>query len=409
MIISVGGSPEPIVVTIAEHKPEFVCFLASQQTVEKIGAVKDALRGKGVNILDYKVICDDHEDLLNCYSKAAECAQRIAAQGFQPDEVLVDYTGGTKSMTAALALATVGQGYSFSYVAGRERNKNGVGTVVSGTEVVKRGISPWQIYAVEEKKRISVFLKTFQYEAAIATMRETMVRLGEAEQETWAGIIDVLEGYLAWDNFDHLNAIRYMSSGLRRLEICAKFGLSPGVVAFLKKSETGFGLLQEINDKTQYFKKMHPVMISDLLANSRRRYQQNKYDDAVARLYRALEMIGQLAFEEAIGCPTSDVDFKKLPEELREEYVRRYRSPDDEKMRLPLFATFRVLKQVGHHAGTRFWEHEAVLRKLLSSRNDSILAHGVKPVTKETYEKFAEIIQELFAVEDPVEFPVLDW
>ena len=409
MIVSVGVSEEPVVKAIEEHRPEYVCFFSSQKTVEKIGTIKTKLKEKQVTISDYKFICDHEDDLLHCYSIAVECARKIRTLGFQPEEVVVDYTGGTKTMTAALALATVGQGFSFSYVGGKERTKDGVGTVVTGTEIVKTGASPWQIHAVEEKKRIALFVKSFQYEAAIITLRETMPRLGEAEREVWRGISEIMEGYLAWDSFDHGKAVRCLADGVRSLDLCAKFGLAPALDSFLKNVKTHFGVLEDMKDKTNFFKTLHPVMVSDLIANARRRYLQNKYDDAVARLYRALEMSGQIAFEQAIGCSTSNAHAEKLPEELREEYVRRYRSPEDERIRLPLFATFKVLKQVNHPLGEKFSELDATLRKLISSRNGSILAHGVQPVTRETYEMFAGTLQSLFVTGDLIEFPILEW
>ena len=198
IIISVGGTSEPIVSSLLNHGPDYVCFFASQQSLDKIGEIKNQVKAKGQKFKDYKVICDDAEDLIHCYEKALECTKKITEQGVDPHKVVVDYTGGTKTMTAALALATVGHGFSFSYVGGHERTKDGLGIVVTGTEVVETGVSPWQIFAVEEKKRISLFVSSFQYEAAISTMQETMDTLQEGEREIWTGILETLRGYLAW-------------------------------------------------------------------------------------------------------------------------------------------------------------------------------------------------------------------
>jgi hypothetical protein len=350
MIISVGGTPEPLVKSILENKPDFVCFLASQQSLDLIGEVKRQIKEQKHKLKDHKVICEDINNLVHCYEKAVECAERVREVCADPEEVVVDYTGGTKTMTAALAIATVGHGYQFSYVGGKERTKNGLGVVVSGTEVVETRVSPWKIFAVEEKKRISQFICSFQYEAAISTMKQTMNVLEPGEQELWSGIVETFTAYHAWDNFDQ-----------------------------------------------------------DLVSNARRRYLQSKYDDAVARLYRVLEMVGQIEFEKLTGCPTSDVDPGKLSESIREEYVSRYQSPDDGKIKLPLNATFRALKELGHHTGERFYQNEETFKKIMSARNDSILAHGTQHIKKETYEKFAAVIEEHFIEGALIEFPGLDW
>ncbi|OQX91368.1 MAG: hypothetical protein B6D58_08485, partial [candidate division Zixibacteria bacterium 4484_95] len=51
-------------------------------------------------------------------------------------DIVIDLTGGTKQMSAALALAATEQGLKVSYVGGEERTKDGLGTVVSGTEKI---------------------------------------------------------------------------------------------------------------------------------------------------------------------------------------------------------------------------------------------------------------------------------
>jgi hypothetical protein len=43
LIATVGGTPQPLITTIVEHKPEFVCFLCSQESVEKIKEIKDGI------------------------------------------------------------------------------------------------------------------------------------------------------------------------------------------------------------------------------------------------------------------------------------------------------------------------------------------------------------------------------
>ncbi|OEU79576.1 MAG: CRISPR-associated protein [Desulfobacterales bacterium S5133MH4] len=408
MIISVGGTPDPVVTSILKHKPDFVCFFASQQSLDMIGEIKKQTKAVGHNPSDYKVVCENAEDLLHCYAKALECAKRVRDVSSEPDDVVVDYTGGTKTMSAALALATVAHGYQFSYVGGEERTKNGLGLVVSGKEVVRLGISPWQVFAVEEKKQISLFISSFQYEAAISVISKTIDRLQDRQHEVWSGVMETLQGYLAWDSFDHKTALRKLSNGLKRLEMCERFGIDNQIQEYTDKVRGNFDILNDMNQKTHFFKLLHPILLRDIVSNARRRYQQNKYDDAVARLYRALEMAGQIAFEHATGTSTCEADPEKLPQSMREEYVHRYRSPDDKKIRIPLFATFRVLKELQNPSGVQFGKYEEILKKVLSARNGSILAHGIQPIDKETYERFASIIEQLFLDGSLIEFPQLN-
>lgn len=409
MIISVGGTTEPIVKSLLTHRPEYVCLFASQQSLDTIGDIKRQVRENGHSFEDYKVVCDDVNDLVHCYEKALECAERLSALDADQVEIIVDYTGGTKTMTAALALATVGHGYNFSYVGGEKRTKNGLGIVVTGTEVVTTGVSPWQIFAVEERKRISLFISTFQYEAAISTMRQTLDKLKTDEREIWSAILETLDGYRAWDNFALREALKRLSSGIKKLELCGKFCREKPIKEYLDKVKNNFDVLDAINQSTKFFTTLHPILVRDIVSNARRRYLQNKYDDAVARLYRALEMTGQIAFENETGCSTSDVSAEKLPLALREEYMHQYISTLDQKLKIPLFATYRVLEELNNPVGQKFAMHREDLKNLLAARNSSILAHGVVPIAGETYEKFEGIITNLFVEGPLIEFPRLEW
>ncbi|MBF0121386.1 MAG: TIGR02710 family CRISPR-associated protein [Desulfobacterales bacterium] len=409
MIISVGGTIEPIVTSLLQHKPEYVCFFASQQSIDKIGEIKDKLREKGLLIKDYKVICDNVDDLLHCYEKALECAEKIKKEGIDASQVIVDYTGGTKTMTAAIALATVGHGYNFSYVGGKERTKEGLGIVVSGTEVVKTGVSPWHIFAVEEKKRISLFVSSFQYEAAIVTIEKTIENLIPKEKEIWNAILHTLKGYLEWDNFNHRAAIHNIERGLKKLEGFKNFTEGKSLCEYISKVNENLNFLNELKEKTDSFKKIDPMLISDVISNAHRRYLQNKYDDAVARLYRSLEMIGQMAFEKLIGCSTSDVKLEKVPEKFKEEYKNRYKSPESKKIQIGLLATFNILKEMNDPVGHLYFQNEVDLKSILTTRNHSILAHGLQAVQKETYEKLSKIIRDIFVDSDLITFPQLNF
>jgi CRISPR-associated protein (TIGR02710 family) len=409
MIVSVGGTVEPVVTSLLKHRPDYVCFFASQQSLDTIGDIKKQAKEKGLTFQDYKVVCDDVNDLVHCYGRALQCASKLPGTLSEHTDVTVDYTGGTKTMTAALALATVGHGYSFSYVGGGERTKNGLGVVVSGHEVVKTGVSPWQIFAVEEKKRISLFASTFQFEAAISTMERTMSKLGEPEQQVWTGMIEVLTGFLNWDNFDHVSAVKHLAAGIKQMDLCSKFQIEGSIKGYMDKVRGCFSSLQEMSMASSFFKKLHPLIVRDLVANARRRYLQSKYDDAVARLYRALEMVGQIEFEKETGCSTSDAAPYKLPERLREEYARLYGSGHDGKLKIPLFPTFRVLREINSPVGQKFEQNKDDLRNLLNARNGSILAHGVVPIARKTYEQFEKVILDLFVDKPLIEFPSLRW
>ena len=102
MLISVGGTPEPLLKSIEHHQPEFVCFFASQGTNHISVKVCDLLGDTAGGIRFATELVDNENDLLECHQKAENAVKRIHAGGYAKDQVVVDYTGGTKNMSVAL-------------------------------------------------------------------------------------------------------------------------------------------------------------------------------------------------------------------------------------------------------------------------------------------------------------------
>ncbi|GAI29689.1 unnamed protein product, partial [marine sediment metagenome] len=116
LLLSVGGTPEPLIRSLQEHKPKAVCFLASQGSIDLVSEIKK--KAIGLNFKDYKVIIDDINDTTHCYEKALVCCDFLEKEGISPQDIVVDFTGGTKVMSAALTLLAVSRNYQLSYIGG---------------------------------------------------------------------------------------------------------------------------------------------------------------------------------------------------------------------------------------------------------------------------------------------------
>mgnify|MGYP005868764147 FL=1 len=92
-------------------------------------------------------------------------------------------------------------------------------------------------------------------------------------------------------------------------------------------------------------------LIIELLQNAGRRIDEEKYDDAVARLYRTSELIGQTILRECYGLDSSDIDVNKIKELLKErqdvaEFIKGYEKEHEaamktqEKIKIGLFEVF---------------------------------------------------------------------
>lgn len=409
LIITVGGTPQPLIKTILEHRPLFVCFLASHDSVEVIAKVKEGL-GE-FHIRDRKVIVDDVNDLVESYTKALQCVRHIEAENISPDDVIVDYTGGTKSMSVAVGLACISRGYRFSYVGGTERTKGGLGVVVDGSEQIRTGLSPWALFAVEERRRVADLFNTYQFAAANSILQALVKRnvIPPADQALYQALQKLCLAYSAWERFAHRETVDHLVEGEKLLAACVEIGGRNEYAGALAAVRENVSFLRELQNASYGFQYPCRELVDDLLANAARRAEEGKYDDAVARLYRTLELAGQIALAEP---PlriksSSDVPESSIPEPLRDEYKRRYTDSRDGKIKLPLFAVFRLLGEVGHSMGLAFKQYEESLQDILSSRNASILAHGLTPVKPSTYESLRDKLCAMLNRQSSVKFPRL--
>jgi CRISPR-associated protein (TIGR02710 family) len=412
LIISVGGTPDPVITAIVYHKPAFVCFFASQESLDKIGTVKEKVCEKWpeAGYEDRKVVVNDRDEIAACYEKALECFTATDERGFGPQNRVADITGGTKAMSAALAIALSERGGSFSYVGGKQRDKEGLGVVVTGYEQMRESVNPLRRYASEQKRRARELFNAHHYQAAADALGALPSETDEREKAVLEAVREAAHGYALWDRFHHKEAVEKLKSACnklaeqrRLLAADKRFGWH---TRFADEVAQNLGELRELQEQTHGFKKLHPMLAADLAAGAKRRIESGAFDDAVARLYRVIEMLGQCEFERVFEMKTGEVDAARLPEELREEYKRRYSDEKSGRLKLPLSAVFRALEGQDSDLGRKFAQESESLKGLLSARNDSLLAHGVEPVKETTAGKMLELVRGWLPADAPlVQFP----
>ena len=122
LVLSVGGTVDPLVKSIELIKPNRVIFIASQETKSNI--IKDVISLTKEREPQYKhqiITLEDAEDLHEAFLagyKAKVCCEE--------GDIYVDYTGGTKSMSVGLALSFFGKDikeYRFTLEVMRDKKK----------------------------------------------------------------------------------------------------------------------------------------------------------------------------------------------------------------------------------------------------------------------------------------------
>lgn len=405
MILSLGGSPEPLKKSIAEHRPERLIFFASQESNAKLGEV---LQIEGYKPLKIETEIAENPNLLyECYKASRRCVDRATRSGVLENDILIDYTGGTKVMSAALLLATAGFAFSFNYVGGETRSKDGLGVVQNGHEKMYADMNPWSAFAEEERRQIVTLFNARRYSAVIGILdlckRELPLQIGLC----FKFIRHLAFGFLFWDQFQHKKALDCLEKGLNALLDYVKSFPDDKHTRLGQELQRHIDFLSELNEKTNHMQKFNFILVKELINNARRRMDDKRFDDAAARIYRALELYGQICFEKKIGCPNDKVRSDKIPQELRAEFTRKYQDPQTNMIKLPLQATFTVLRATGHDAGQRYFEYEKKIKNIQGARNNSILAHGVQPVSEHAAQSILDTVTDFVEMKEFFDFPKL--
>lgn len=403
VVISVGGTSDPVIFSLNYYKPEYIIFFSSKESSK---VIIEVIRKIDYSPINYeKIETDDANDLLKCYRILKKSLpEYIDKFNVSKEEVIVDYTGGTKTMSSALVLSSIDLGYNFSYISGKERDKDGLGVVKPGTEEPITVYNPYDFYAVELNKRLETLFNSCRFSMALEAIKEILDKIEGREVEfIYKTFKKIIEGYLEWDNFNHKRARDLLIRGQRELEIFSIGSQYSEYKRLCEKMKDNLEFLEKLISRNGEF------LVYDLIANAdRRAYREGRYDDAMARLYRALEKIAQnelLKFD----INTSNVPIEKIPEDLREEYKKRYYDEEIKKLKLPLLASYKLLNYFGNVIGKRFMEnYEKSIKGILDLRNNSILAHGEIPITKEKYESMKAILIDFIGGEEKLpEFPIL--
>ena len=250
--------------------------------------------------------------------------------------------------------------------------------VQAGTQRVR--LSRTDATYVQRQERLLVtLLRRYDY-AAAKELIDQLIQTPDLPSEIESRLQDRLilcQAFDSWDKFDHITAKNLLEP--YRKDFYER-------ILFLENIQRSLALLKGEMESTKLPKKMHGFeAVEDLLLNAERRAHQQRFDDAVARLYRAIELAGQLLLKIRYGLDTGRVDISLLPEALQARYAEQQVARG--KVQLALVEAYTLLAKLD--AGCRsVWERrENALKNLLQLRNYSILAHGFKPISQNDYKR----------------------
>ena len=234
--------------------------------------------------------------------------------------VLVDFTRGTKAMSAALVLAAAAHNVPrFRYISG-DRGGPG-GTVIAGTE----NVGNFDTQALSERKQIDNVRSLFRH-GRYAAVLNLLPRPGrpapiQQDKETLVTVRPLAEFFGAWDRLDYHCAADTLRELPKTRTFPQEFRIflpNPEVKGWVRKLAQ-----QPDRDKHKPFAAWLRLVVCDVLANGERRLRNGELEDALIRAYRVLEMLGQIRlFDRGLdssALPESDRRIDYFQDELRQK------------------------------------------------------------------------------------------
>jgi CRISPR-associated protein (TIGR02710 family) len=394
-IFSLGGTPAPIVEALKRRPVECALFVVSEKSEPQVEqAVLPAI---GYPLQWECVRLDDPDDLNACYQQIRlALSSWLDRRRLRSEEVYFDLTGGTKPMSAALTLAAVERIPFYHYVSG-EREKEGLGTVIAGTERPIAGPNPWMQLAIRQRELATQLYEQGHVEAA-AELLDQAAQIASERSETLKAFARLCRVLAKLDLFQFRGLPNELGQCQRLVEVALEQRGDSKAISWLHQFREHVQAL----DAESRSQRDHPCSLLELLANARRRHRQGRHDDAIARLYRAVELFAQNRLHAAFGATSGRIPLAALGSGVAGDLRSAF--PDDlvdgDCLQLSCAKAFSALKYSHFQEDHRLPEVYERLKPALEKRNQSWLAHGTRPAGSADFDQMWGLVVREFGIAD---------
>ena len=415
LILTIGQATEPSIKSINKLKPDLVYFIHSIKSKENALFI---IEETGIKNYKFKLL-NDHESVDDSFIKSLECINELESEY----EIIGDFTVGTKPMVAGLVMACIEKNCKYVYIgeSSEDSRHDGMGPVKSGQEKTKNQENPYENYAINEFRSGREFFDKYQYLAAYENFSNAMSKLKYSDlKERSIIFMKIVRFYDVWDKFnDNIDEIS-LNSYLKN-EIIKDINENNSLREYFENEIPHF-YKQIKNNKLFLDKKLSGKLsdniiyyLPDLLNNAQRRIDEGKYDDAVARLYRAMELISQIRLNQynfmdkskINSDKTFQVDKNKIKKKLSKSSLAEidawnptgWKYDNVKLLDLDSGNNYKLLNIVSREdkydlsdSTKKLVSNYYKINSRIQMRNKSILAHGLRPLKKKEAENLLKLV-----------------
>lgn len=372
---------ETLVFLIKDQNPDNIIFfttdLSSKYTLNYIKDIYQEDVGHKLN--NYTTIrikdVDDFEEIFKKINKQIENTNNI---------IKIDYTSGTKTMTMAACIAATVNQCELIFVSG-DRNEDSI-IEESSRFIKKQDLN--EVFKARLFNEIKDLFNNYRFNQGLDRLESIRADEDEDLKYLKMGYELLFVTYKHWDDFNHKQAYKKFSTGFY-----IDFS------EFENQLKRNYMALEILNDRENEYYDFY--LIGSLMNNAFRRAEEGKYDDAVARLYRAIEHISQIELEKYdinpydVDIDRIEADSPEIAKHLKPKLIKGFEGTYKFQS---LDARFMLLYNLSrfNDVALNYYKNRPYFNKMLLARNNSILAHGLETKTYDDYRRFKNAILELF-------------
>lgn len=381
LILTTGFSPEPLILTITCLEPEKVFFLCTKDSERYLNRIVDE---SGLLPAQFDKAVIERSDGLDVYERVKE---KWAEWGF--GRIAVDMTGGTKTMVGGAAVAGAFlKNVDLLYV----DSKFGwiLGKSYPGSERIIRLNNPFDVFGdLEEKEGIKLF-NSYNYATCESVFGELGGLCRDPRRFEYEKILS--QGYGAWDQFDFSKAYSKIKEAIKTAK---RYG-----IRYDKRLDKQLEILRILrkSPQTDFFDLLKDDsfvnhLVVDIFCNAARRFEQGRYDDAIIRLYRILELLAQ----HRLACKDIDTGNVRIEdlgvvEEFENLTDKMYGAKRGISEKIGLMDAYILLCAFRDE----FLDENELkeLKEQLSVRNELWIVHRGRLGTDKNYVRFRDYVKE---------------
>lgn len=367
--------------SVVQSRADLILFFVSKDSFEMIKLIEDIYRIKKNKEFDYYkyVLVEKFDDFDYCFDLISSEIIKLEKLGY---EILISFNSGTKTMSVTSALVGALFDKQLMFLNAKRGEDN---FFKGGTE----SLMPLNLYRYRDTLQVEKIMYLFnnnRFDAAKTLLDE--VSYAAMDKDLFK---DIFDAYYYFDNvqFDKaLNKLKNTSKFLNH-EVYKDFKIQ------LNQNIGALNIITEKRDDRCYY------VLASILNNAKRRFDENKFDDAVARLYRSLELIAQIQLYTKYGINPKCVDIEILEKNnINSKFVNMLKNRKGD-INISLRQDYKLLFYFDDKLGKFYEDNEKEMKSLLSYRNNSILAHGLVSLDDKKFEKLNKKVFEFARVLKP--------